>query len=220
MYPTTTPAITLSTSITGVLKGDGTSVSAVSASDITGQVLTGYTSGSGTVSATDSILQAIQKLNGNTALLTGAVVYQGTWNATTNTPTLTSGTGTKGSLYKVSVAGTTTLDGISSWNVGDSVVFDGTAWDKIDGLANEVISVAGRTGAVTLSQADISGLTTSSSPTFAGATLSGLTSGSILFAGASGVISQNNANLSWDNANTILAIGSASTATGYIRLYN
>ena len=35
---------------------------------VTGQVLTGYISGSGTVAATDSILQAIQKLNGNIAL--------------------------------------------------------------------------------------------------------------------------------------------------------
>lgn len=31
-------------------------------------VLTGYVSGSGTVTATDSILQAVQKLNGNTEL--------------------------------------------------------------------------------------------------------------------------------------------------------
>lgn len=36
---------------------------------VIGQVLTGYTSGAGTVSAADSILQAIQKLNGNIAAL-------------------------------------------------------------------------------------------------------------------------------------------------------
>lgn len=35
---------------------------------VTGKVLTGYVSGAGTVSATDTILQAIQKLNGNIAL--------------------------------------------------------------------------------------------------------------------------------------------------------
>ncbi len=34
---------------------------------VTGSVLTGYVSGAGTVAATDSILQAIQKLNGNSA---------------------------------------------------------------------------------------------------------------------------------------------------------
>lgn len=42
-----------------------------------GSVLTGYTSGAGAVSATDSVLQAIQKLNGNDALkaLDSAVVH-------------------------------------------------------------------------------------------------------------------------------------------------
>ena len=37
-----------------------------------GSTLTGYTSGAGTISSSDSILQAIQKLNGNTAIITGA----------------------------------------------------------------------------------------------------------------------------------------------------
>lgn len=90
----------------------------------------------------------------------GGMNYQGVWNATTNTPTLASGVGTKGFFYKVSVAGSTSIDGISQWNVGDSIVFDGTTWDKIDGIANEVVSVAGKTGAVTLVEADIASLTT------------------------------------------------------------
>ncbi len=37
-------------------------------SAVIGKVLTGYTSGAGTVAATDTILQAVQKLNGNDAL--------------------------------------------------------------------------------------------------------------------------------------------------------
>ena len=49
------------------------------------------------------------------ASLVGAVVYQGVWNASTNTPALASGVGTKGSYYKVSVAGTTSIDGVASW---------------------------------------------------------------------------------------------------------
>lgn len=40
-------------------------------------VLTGYTSGAGTVAATDTILQAIQKLNGNIAALTTSSVSEG-----------------------------------------------------------------------------------------------------------------------------------------------
>lgn len=88
------------------------------------------------------------------AAVTGALVYQGTWNATTNTPTLASGTGTTGHFYKVSVAGTTTIDTISSWQVGDMILFDGTTWDKIDGATNEVVTVFGRYGAVTAQSGD------------------------------------------------------------------
>jgi hypothetical protein len=127
--------------------------------------LTGYASTTGSISASDSLLTAIQKLNGNIGLVSGAVVYQGTWNASTNTPTLTSSTGTKGYMYKVSVAGATTLDGISQWNVGDSAVFDGTVWDKIDGIASEVISVFGRTGAVVATANDYTFAQLASKPT-------------------------------------------------------
>ena len=86
------------------------------------------------------------------------IVFQGIWNANTNTPTITPGVGTKGYLYKVGTAGTTSIDGINSWAVGDSIVFNGTVWDKINGAPTEVTSVAGRTGAVVLSNTDISGL--------------------------------------------------------------
>ncbi len=87
------------------------------------------------------------------ASLIGAVVYQGTWNASTNTPALASGVGTKGFYYKCSVAGTQTIDGISTWSVGDSIIFD-TTWDKIDGAAVEVFSVFGRSGAVVANTGD------------------------------------------------------------------
>jgi hypothetical protein len=99
--------------------------------------------------------------------LIGAVVYQGTWDASTNSPALVSSTGTKGYYYKVSVAGTTAIDGISQWNVGDTIIFDGSTWDKIDGITNEVVSVAGLYGAISVSAlktalalapSDISGL--------------------------------------------------------------
>lgn len=85
----------------------------------------------------------------------GGLNYKGTWNATTNTPTLVSGTGTKGWMYKVSVAGATAVDGISQWNIGDVIAFNGTTWDKIDGVASEVTSVFGRTGDVVLTSADM-----------------------------------------------------------------
>lgn len=90
------------------------------------------------------------------AVFTGGMTYVGTWDASTNTPTLTSGAGTKGNLYKISVAGTTNLDGITVWSVGDEVVFDGTTWDKIEGQ-NNVSSVNGRVGVITLTKSDIPG---------------------------------------------------------------
>lgn len=102
------------------------------------------------------------------ASVTGAMTYQGTWNATSNSPTLVSSTGTKGFFYKVATAGTTAIDGISQWNIGDSIVFDGSTWDKIDGISNEVVSVAGKTGAVTLAYTDITGAAPLASPTFTG----------------------------------------------------
>lgn len=64
--------------------------------------------------------------------LSGEVVYQGTWNANTNTPALASGVGTSGYYYLVSVAGSTNLDGITDWQVGDRAIFEGTVWQKID----------------------------------------------------------------------------------------
>tara|TARA_R110000803_G_scaffold106267_1_gene174367 strand:- start:1485 stop:2522 length:1038 start_codon:yes stop_codon:yes gene_type:complete len=65
----------------------------------------------------------------------GGLFYQGTWNANTNAPTLTSGIGTTGHFYVVDVAGTTNLNGITDWEVGDWAVFvQGVpnSWQKID----------------------------------------------------------------------------------------
>ena len=68
---------------------------------------------------------------------TNAPAYQGTWNASTNTPTLTSSVGTAGYYYVVTVAGNTTLNGVSGWNVGDWAIFSNGAWQKIPGSTTE-----------------------------------------------------------------------------------
>ena len=83
----------------------------------------------------------------------GAVVYQGTWNASTNVPTLTSSVGTKGYYYLVSTPGNTNLNGITTWNSGDWAVFDGTVWERVIGgtpstsftLGNTVVTLGGTT---------------------------------------------------------------------------
>ena len=91
-----------------------------------------------------------------TASFTGGLSYQGSWNASTNTPTLTSSTGTNGYYYIVSVAGSTNLDGITDWQVGDWAIFNGSTWQKID-QTNLVSSVNGQTGVVSIGYADLAG---------------------------------------------------------------
>jgi len=125
-------------------------------------VLTGLNlSGGGTIAATDSILQAFGKVQNQISALVGGATYQGVWNASTNTPTLTSGTGTKGYYYVVSVAGSTNLDGITDWKIGDWAIFNGTTWDKVDNT-DAVSSVNGFTGAVNLALDNISDVSAAS----------------------------------------------------------
>jgi hypothetical protein len=90
----------------------------------------------------------------NTSFQTG-LAFQGTWNASTNSPTLASSTGTAGHYYIVNVAGTTNLDGITDWQIGDWAVFSSTGvWQKID-QSNTVTSVNGQVGAVTLTASNV-----------------------------------------------------------------
>jgi hypothetical protein len=73
----------------------------------------------------------------------GGLKYGGLWNANTNNPTITSGVGDNGEYYIVGTAGTTSIDGISDWGVGDWIIFGGSAWQKID---NSEVSSSGRFG--------------------------------------------------------------------------
>ena len=91
------------TALTGdvVAAGPGSVAVTLAASVITGKLITGFVSGAGTVAATDTILQAINKLNGNIAAtvivanaalpatggaLTGAVSITGTAQTGLTTP--------------------------------------------------------------------------------------------------------------------------------------
>jgi hypothetical protein len=90
----------------------------------------------GTVSSSSSNLATgAQIQTAINSAVTGVLKYQGTWNASSNSPTLTSGSGTPGYYYIVSTAGSTNLDGITDWAVGDWAVFSDQAtdaWQKID----------------------------------------------------------------------------------------
>lgn len=87
--------------------------------------------------------------------LLGSLSYKGTWNASTNTPTIpAAAAGNKGYYYVVNVAGSSSVSGITDWKIGDWIVSNGTAWEKIDNT-DQVTSVAGKQGVVTLVVADI-----------------------------------------------------------------
>ena len=99
------------------------------------------------------------------------VVWEGYWNAATNTPQIVSGVGTRGYQYTANVAGTTLIDGVSQWNVGDSLTFNGTVWQKSDGNPTEVISVAGQVGIITVANLVTAGLAPINNAAFTGSTV-------------------------------------------------
>ena len=61
-------------------------------------------------------------------------LYQGAWAASTNTPTLTDGTGDNGDFYIASDAGTVDFGaGDIDFTAGDQVIYNGLIWQKIEG---------------------------------------------------------------------------------------
>jgi hypothetical protein len=86
--------------------------------------------------------------------------YQGTWNASTNTPSLANGAGNAdsdiGNVYRVSVSGSTDFGaGSISFVVGDYAILNSSKiWEKAD-TTDEVSSVNGATGAVVLTTTNI-----------------------------------------------------------------
>ena len=150
------PAGNYITALSGEATGSGPGTASVTLNNasVTAKVLTGVNVTGGSINASDSILTAFGKLQNQINGLIGSSIYQGTWNALTNTPALTSGVGTRGYYYIVNVAGSTNLDGITDWNVGDWAIFDGTAWQQVDNT-DSVTSVNGQTGAVSLTSDNI-----------------------------------------------------------------
>ena len=144
------------TALTGeaTASGPGSAVITLTNNSVTAKILTGLNITGGTVNATDSIVTAFGKVQNQINSLVGGTIYKGVWNATTNNPFLASGVGTQGWYYIVNVAGSTNLDGITDWNIGDWAIFDGTAWQQVDNT-DSVTSVNGFTGAVSLTTSNI-----------------------------------------------------------------
>lgn len=82
------------------------------------------------------------------ASLFGALTYQGTWNASSNSPAIPAASGAnKGWYFKVATAGSTTVSGGNDWKVGDWIVSNGASWDKIDNT-DQVTAVVGLVGSI------------------------------------------------------------------------
>lgn len=78
--------------------------------------------------------------------------YQGAWDPTTNTPTLTDLTGTTGYVYRVDAEAAGPIIGLSdpsmiNFQVGNLIIYSGTAWQQV-ASADGVVSVNGAQGSV------------------------------------------------------------------------
>jgi len=104
-------------------------------SRVRASVLTGLSITGSSISSSDSIIQAFWKLQNQINGLLGGAIYQWTWNASTNSPSITGWSGTKGHYYVVSVAWSTNIDGVTDWKVWDWIIYNGTAWQKVDNTA-------------------------------------------------------------------------------------
>lgn len=102
-----------------------------------------------------TIKAALQSLETSIEALPDPMEYKGLWNASTNSPTLTDGSGNNGDVYQVSVAGSQFTPSIS-FEVGDKAVYNGATgkYEKWD-MTDAVISVNGQSGIVVLDTDDI-----------------------------------------------------------------
>lgn len=100
------------------------------------------------------------------ASMQGNDQFKGSWNANTNIvtsddsalnglPLPAAATGNLGYYFRVTVAGSTTIDGENDWKVKDVIQSIGTSWIKLDNT-DSVLSVNGASGTVVLNTDNIS----------------------------------------------------------------
>lgn len=132
---------------------------AVLNSAVLAKLLTGLNISGSTIVDTDNLLEAFGKLQSQLNAVLGGAIYQSVWNATTNSPALSDGTGVKGHYYVVSVSGTQNLgSGAIDFAIGDWAIHNGTIYQKVDNT-DAVSSVNGFVGAVNLTSANIAEVT-------------------------------------------------------------
>jgi hypothetical protein len=91
------------------------------------------------------------------------ISLQGTWDATGTTTSdakdlqdggyAVAAAPASGDYFVVAISGTTSIDGEATWNAGDWIIFNGTAWDRINNTTG-VSSFNGRSGGVNPTSGD------------------------------------------------------------------
>jgi hypothetical protein len=144
--------VTTNANLTNEATSSGSNAVTLTNSAVIGKVLTGYVSGAGTVAATDTILQAIEKLNGNAAGATGTVSsvsvvsnngFAGTVATATSTPAITLTTTVTGILKGSNVSGIVSAAAAATDYVAPS------AYASANGLTMATARLLGRTTAST-----------------------------------------------------------------------
>jgi hypothetical protein len=197
----TTNAVT--TNIKGITYTTGTLASAAA----TVQTETGYEVIGGALTQNTSagtiIFNGLSVTNPNITQTTGIVTANGT---TVTTGSITTGGTQNGVNIAASGVGAGTLNGlsISAITAGagtETAIKIGSGWDTI--LDSATLDISGA-GAIT----GATGITSSGTITFSGLN----TAGAMLFTNSSGTLTQDTANLIWDDTNNRLGIGTNSPA--------
>lgn len=236
----TTPAISMpaaTTSVNGYLtstdwttfnnKGSGTVTSVSGTGTVNGITLTGTVTSSGSltlggtlsnVSLTTQVTGTLPVANGGTGQTTytnGQLLIGNTTGNTLTKTTLTAGT----NVSITNGSGSITINASDAF-VGTVTSVSGTGTVNGITLTGTVTSSGSLTLGGTLSGVSLTSQVTGTLPVANGGTgtATAFTAGSVVFAGASGVYTQDNANLFWDDTNNRLGIGTA-TPVDLLQVY-
>ena len=171
--------------------------------------VTAAVANAGTALATGD--QIYDFVTGQIANIPSGLSFEGSWNASTDIPDLSAATPDNGQFWIVSVAGTTDLDGIDEWAVGDWAIYVSTGagtdgWQKVDN--SSTLSGFGDTNQVTYwtSTGNVAGDTGFTfNPTSNNLTVGG----SVTWSGGSSAES----NTAYDNSITALNVTGDTTKT-------